>query len=593
MSFTLLPPETIVRIIQYLNPVDIKSTQTVSRYLRQIIANDPHLQYVLELDKSGYIVPRFIRQDLDYGELIQAIRDHRSRWQRVELGEPKSIEAPDALHAICHGKYLSDGVYALCFETITNNGDIRSSLRLYQLPSSNKGTDYKHWIHDNLGFCVSAFVIQPELDLMVLLEYSPLHELNSDHNPHRRYRIHLRTATSNEPHPLAIVPSPLLDIGKIPYLCLEDPNPVGLYGRILFLRFTPNQHHPAFGPVIILFDWIAGEEVGRIKLGPYAGCSVTFISEEYLVIPQGYKHNTAPSTDRNQAGSLLIFHLPPYTEGPEDRRAKHIATLAFPNLCEHQNELRLRLCGGAFPIPDTAFWSKQTNQVPKIYDLNRWSHICLYYEAFNRGNAPRANVQSRWTFEKDFSPSGLLYMSSQALLDLLGKYVDIRGSNKPVPIPWETWCIYAACQPVMDLPGACMWGRKSAFLHYDAGIHSSYESHAQLVILDFIPSGRPTKQLTEDEKLVETLTFTTLGHRSRKDSPKGTISTQQQVTGKFIEPEVAALNMRYRRTIIDLESEKHQSLCVHGLEMDDEHLVTALELPTDFTGRRFFYVYTL
>ncbi|KAJ1308058.1 hypothetical protein OPQ81_002125 [Rhizoctonia solani] len=170
MTLILLPPETIARVLHYLEPEDLKFTRRVCRYPGEIIAHTLYLQYVLELDKSGCAAPQLIRKDLEYGKMIQAIWNHRSRWQHVELGGPKAIEVPDNMHVLLPVNCLSDNVYALLFEAVTSDGSNKSSICFHQLPSFYKGMDYRHWVHNNLGFCASALAIQPEIDLMVILE---------------------------------------------------------------------------------------------------------------------------------------------------------------------------------------------------------------------------------------------------------------------------------------------------------------------------------------------------------------------------------------------------------------------------------------
>ncbi|CUA70898.1 hypothetical protein RSOLAG22IIIB_04386 [Rhizoctonia solani] len=365
--------------------------------------------------------------------------------------------------------------------------------------------------------------------------------------------------TSNEPHPLATISTPFLKITKHPWRGSGDLNPMALYGRIIALRFIPGPYLPAFTPFIILFDWIAGLELGRVELKPYAGCSISFISEEYFVVAQGYKPKLSSAKHKYQEGNLLVFHIP--SSGKENQR----------------NELLLCLCGEASPIPNTAFWSTRAKPVPKVYELSRWNHLCLYYEASNGRNPPRASGQRQWCFGKTLGASGLLYVSSQALLTLVIRCVD----NEPALIPWETWGNYAASLPVIDLPSAYMWGRKYAFLRYSA-------NDSQLIILDFIPRGLPAQQSIEGENAA----FMPPESMHDAYNPKSAPSLQLAV-GKFLEPEAGKLDMRYRRTVISLENGKHHNLYVNGLQIDDEHLVTAVEPPMDVTGSRFFWVYTI
>ncbi|CAE6450602.1 unnamed protein product [Rhizoctonia solani] len=551
MPFISLPPETIV-----------------CRYLKETIANDLYLQYILQLDKFGYIAPQLIRQDLGYGEMIEAV----GRWQHAELGEPEFIKIPDAIDVVAHRSYFMEGIYVLYLVAMDSSSNFKFSLHFHELPSFNRGTGYRYWVHDGLGFHVCSFSIQPEIDLLVLLYYLPFELVPG-------YCIHLRTMSTNEPHPLAAA-SPLLNIDGLPDLQPDDSNEIIIFGRILAHLLNI----PESKPFIILFDWIAGIEIGRIDLEPSERSTIAFISEEYCAVTRDRKYNISSTDTDDQARNILIFHITPHTEELQDRRVMHVVTLEFPTLCKHQTELGLRLCGRASPIPDSPFWSNQTKPVPKIYELKRWGHLCLYYEA----DTPRTSSYPPRYFEEELNTSGILYISSQALLAALaGQYLSYRQSDEPVLIPWKTWKEHAARQPAMDLPGANMWGRKSASIQHGAEAHSNHERPPQLVILDFIPKGVSTRQSSGNKEVDSR--FSVLDCSSRAYNQ--TCATSSQLTdGGFTETK---LDMRYRRISIDLKSVKHQEFRVHGFQVDDEHIVTAIERPRNVTGQQFFRVYTI
>ncbi|KAH7341376.1 hypothetical protein B0J17DRAFT_646287 [Rhizoctonia solani] len=84
MLFYLPPPEIIVRIIQHLEPTDLRTIKGICRLFRDLVDSDFYLQYVLELEKSRYVIPRVIRQELTYVDMIQTLRDQRDRWWHLK-----------------------------------------------------------------------------------------------------------------------------------------------------------------------------------------------------------------------------------------------------------------------------------------------------------------------------------------------------------------------------------------------------------------------------------------------------------------------------------------------------------------------------
>jgi hypothetical protein len=223
------------------------------------VENDLYLKYVLELRKSGYTIPEIIRKDISYTRMIQMLQD---KWKRIEVGEPKFIHSPDQDD---FKTYFADGVYAYCYRFEDHDdGSCRSNIHFYQLSSPNTGIEFKDWSHNNLDISVRAFAIQPRIDLMVLLEsYAYLDERGRFM---KRYRIHLRSMSTNQPHPCAVDAAPLLNLGRLEYHFITRRPPIHIYGRMLSLIFRPDLDDPVGEPLIVVFDWVAGVEVGVSKI---------------------------------------------------------------------------------------------------------------------------------------------------------------------------------------------------------------------------------------------------------------------------------------------------------------------------------------
>ncbi|KAH7341375.1 hypothetical protein B0J17DRAFT_258047 [Rhizoctonia solani] len=155
------------------------------------------------------------------------------------------------------------------------------------------GSRLEYWYFDHLAITVRTFAIQPEIDLMILVESYPCYDPHRSQDLIKRYRIHARTMSANEPHPLvtsALGTIPLLDLGPLHHYLSTYSHPIQIYGRMISLVFLPQPNLPEREPLIVVFDWIAGVDVGRFYLPPGVGYSIAFLSEEYFVLSQGYEH---------------------------------------------------------------------------------------------------------------------------------------------------------------------------------------------------------------------------------------------------------------------------------------------------------------
>ncbi|KAG8697112.1 hypothetical protein FRC09_008064, partial [Ceratobasidium sp. 395] len=164
-GFVELPEETLVHILRRASPEDVQICRQVCRFLRTLIDSSAELQYLIELYTLGYVPPAHSRLDLTYPEKLELLQKHKSHW--------------NSIHTISHKRYpllTSDtgytstydfygGVYARGSTSNSLNGATRR-LDLYQLPSVNKGTEYKQWTHLDLGVDTRDFVMEPDFDLL-------------------------------------------------------------------------------------------------------------------------------------------------------------------------------------------------------------------------------------------------------------------------------------------------------------------------------------------------------------------------------------------------------------------------------------------
>ncbi|CEL55798.1 hypothetical protein RSOLAG1IB_01810 [Rhizoctonia solani AG-1 IB] len=287
--------------------------------------------------------------------------------------------------------------------------------------------------------------------------------------------------STNQPHPCAVDAAPLLNLGRLEYHFITRRPPIHIYGRMLSLIFRPDLDDPVGEPLIVVFDWVAGVEVGKFHLPKYSGYSIAFISEEYFIIPQDY---TSKRIDHiNGAGKIDLFYSPICDKETPTRYVKHVASFAFPPLHEDQNGLSLYAHVAPSFIPDTPYWSVRLKTVPRIYEQNSWNHLCLCYEALDEAESLQPSFRSRLRFSKDIGTSGLLFVAFQPLLNLFDWDLH-TGPNDPVSVPWEFWRCYTVCLTDAELPCAFVCGRKYIFLRNDFVLDNQDQTSYPISVLE-------------------------------------------------------------------------------------------------------------
>ncbi|CAE6484883.1 unnamed protein product [Rhizoctonia solani] len=433
-----------------------------------------------------------------------------------------------------------------------------------------------------MEFSPRIFAIQPEVDLMILLESCPIQDPRSRYLI-KRYRIHVRTMTTNEPHPY-VTSTPgtsyLLDLGSPHNLFFNYSRPIQIYGRMVSIIFRPDTDHPDSEPLIVVFDWILGAEVGRFYLPSYAGSSIAFLSEEYFVIPQGYRYtDTLPKDQHNQGGKLNLFYSPLYKEGVQSREVRCIASFAFPLLHNNQKGLSLRTYVAPALVPDIPYWSTRLKTAPKIYEQNPWNHLCLYYEVSDGENPLEPSYQWQLRFSRDLGTSGLLFISPQVLLTLLEQECHFFSDSleNPILIPWEAWGSYTISLPDIDLPDASIWGRKYIFLHSSSSLHSQDDCVRQMTVLELEFQQKPSQNVTNVGEHADT---TVPG----QDTTSNQVSCAyvlrcpapaEQEAGNFegFGCALPDINAYCKETTVELNKKVGEYWGVFGLMVNDEHFV--------------------
>ncbi|KAH7343137.1 hypothetical protein B0J17DRAFT_641165 [Rhizoctonia solani] len=455
MTWATLPPEIIIRFLDFTNLATVKSCRQVCRQLCELIDANIYLQFRLLLDDMGYQPPINPREDLSLAQMMQALRENRDGWQLLtdlELRTPLfiKIEPENMLYYS-----FVDGLFAHTLGVPKPDEGFDATIHFHQLASINKGTEYRHW-HHPVDCNISYIAIQPELDLLVLLSYQGNHSAPDSLS----YQIHLRTISTNDPHPLAVFPIINLDITRASQYRLgfqDNINIVQTHGRMVGIRFC-GTHHPERTPLIMVWDWVDGIEVAHLELQPAGKIySMTFISEEYFVIPEFPELLEGTQCDYDHLGHLNVYRT--LLENGVPQRGYHVASFALPTSFEKQNSVYLEVSGSPLPAPVTY------RIQPKVYERTPGDHqirIYIHTSIYAKDLSGRPNGIGKTYFD------GLLYVSTRVLLESLDRFCHPLSTTGPCLIPWTQWGCYArwVSSATSNHKNGFAWGHRHAFKQY-------------------------------------------------------------------------------------------------------------------------------
>ncbi|KAG8742724.1 hypothetical protein FRC10_000998 [Ceratobasidium sp. 414] len=313
VSFDTLPVDILLSIFAYSPPASVRWCQQVCRSLRDLISTNDYLQYILQLDACGYAEPLHPRTDLGYTEKIRILREHNARWSDPTIVTPVHHELPS--YRVVDVDALVKGTFMWC-QTVASKDCIR--IVFYQLPSTNRGTGFKQWSID-LENEYDGFWIDPEQDLLVAAG------ARSGWPSPESYYIHLRSMSTNKPHPRAAT--------DLSVLCYTPPSyswhngwRIRIYDHLLAGLF-----HLDVGTDIMIWDWTTGRELTHLALGDDGvHHSFELLSESSFVI---CRSSHSPDIDRdfpgNTIGWLRIYQFDP--QALASTQATHVASFALPD----------------------------------------------------------------------------------------------------------------------------------------------------------------------------------------------------------------------------------------------------------------------
>ncbi|CAE6353608.1 unnamed protein product [Rhizoctonia solani] len=439
MSFiALLPTESVVHILLLLPPADIRTCKAVCRQLLAAIRESPELQYLLELDVLGYSPPLNPLDSLSFGDKIRVLQERRLvRINETQDTAMRAVKFEKVGSLSANIRYYG-GVLAVGKPSI----DVTRQLQVYQLTSSNKRTAYSSIVLHDLGVEAHDFIFDPDLDLLVLLE-----RVNTlaDDNADLEMRLHLRSLSTGQTHPLASTPV-LMNTFKFTTTYGEAGFQIS--GKHISILCYTNSRLDNSSPKIYVWNWITGELVASTEV---PGMGFAFISEDIFVVPASrYKWN-GPDT----IGSLLVYTI---TDTHPGGRARHIASLRLPATTTGPCHSQCHFVATSLPpLPIGVDGHLQMMPSKRVYEIGPDSHyLCLHIKAFNI-----ANMHGEMA-------NGMLFIPASSIHRALNK-ITTSQSLTPTHVSWEEWANGTSWvnTRLLRRSANCVFGHRAALLSFD------------------------------------------------------------------------------------------------------------------------------
>ncbi|CAE6456553.1 unnamed protein product [Rhizoctonia solani] len=565
-----LPQEVILCILLHTPGEGLLKWYQVCRLFKCLIDNSAELQYLIELYSCGYVPPSNPRRELLYTEKVQLLKQHQRRWKSTSWTQvdiyPLKRRNPNGSSSTYD---FYGGIYAQGSSLIGGNHTRR--LDFYQLPSINKGTPWKQWTLD-LAVDTRDFVMQPEYDLLVLLELKqtipfPNSVAIDETDPDRTqyFTIHLRTLGTNKPHPDAARPT--IDYSTPSYRRTSSSFYFQIVGRYLAVQFLVTDAAGSDKFKLRVWDWTTGNDVTYIEPWQPGAETFTFLSDQLILVPSLEVASVGDGGLLNPRthGKLAIFTFTEPTGNSPAEGARRIASFDLPDSENPFLDLRGLSCRcDPAPGPSSRSATRHDSH-PRLFDLAPDNRVlCLKMKS--TGLIPVDEIEST------------LYVQFTSLIGAVARLLEEPIDTPILNIPWKDWAKGTSWvdTDLLYAGNECyVHGQRvvSVGLDHDDedddldGIAALMRRRSSLCIFDFDRT-RNKREISLTESEIEIFD-------PKNDMVLGTRGDGPSLRRIFVEGEhVADTPFSLRKTLINERLGEHYYVMV-----DDEHVVMALQRP--------------
>ncbi|KAG9114065.1 hypothetical protein FRC07_007695, partial [Ceratobasidium sp. 392] len=225
------------------------ATGTQLTKIKHIVDNTVRLQYPIELYATGNI-DGGSANPLSTASRLAQLREIDRGWRTLEWKSQRS----EPWNGDCPNYELAGGVFARGRSTLPDANQVEgddthhftAAIDVIVFPPRDGTPSSVKWSHEQVGLLVHDFTIAPEQDLVVLVGHR--HE-GAIEEP---IPIHLRTLSSNAPHPMATL-SVLFAYPQPPDVFISDFT-IQIYDSLLGILFWG-----AHAFHLMIWDWCSGE----------------------------------------------------------------------------------------------------------------------------------------------------------------------------------------------------------------------------------------------------------------------------------------------------------------------------------------------
>ncbi|KAJ7078067.1 hypothetical protein C8R44DRAFT_896050 [Mycena epipterygia] len=308
-----LPVELLCQILYLLDVVDLVRCGAVNRYFRSLLRESSRLQFTLELGKHRMLSLLPPTEFPPFSTRLKLIRDRERHWRSPQQwGQLQKLTLPPTgtVYEFVGGYYANGR---------EDENKITSGISFFELPSTDPtSTDVplKTWTHAMGGIKIVDFTMDPAQDLLVLVALAPP-QCDSV------YQVHLRSFTTNEPHPESSLPMGILTcLPKVTdhHVPLETTGAVRVQVAGDLVALLVKEVHDSVSAHLQIWNWRYGSHFS-CAMARMAGIEdFTFLSDDTFLIvrPSGrfecytFENPVLYSTVPTLKSS---YNLPPLQDG--------------------------------------------------------------------------------------------------------------------------------------------------------------------------------------------------------------------------------------------------------------------------------------